>query len=150
MKTGQPYKLSFTTGGLFLREASFTVPLYLEFRNWERVQEKIKETNLFQTRTLSSGVRISQEVISRLATLSDSELEVIHESNTQDQAHLMWIAASRRYTLIGQFAEEVVREKFLLLKPELSYLDFDSFLRSKALWHHEIDDLKESTTKRLR
>lgn len=150
MKTSQPYKLSFSTGGLFLREASFAVPLYLELHEWHLVQERIKEINLFQTRTLSSGVRVSQEVISRLSMLSNEELKVVNESNSQDQAHLMWIAACRRYGLIGKFAEEVVREKFLLLKPELTYLDFDSFLRSKALWHHEIDKLKESTTKKLR
>ena len=52
----------------------------------------------------------------------------------------MWAAACRRYDLIGEFAEEVLRERFLLLAPTLDHDDFDSFVRSKALWHDELAD----------
>ena len=62
----------------------------------------------------------------------------------------MWAAACRRYDLIGEFAEEVLRERFLLLAPTLDYEDFDSFVRGKALWHEEVADLKDSTLQKLR
>ena len=32
----------------------------------------------------------------------------------------------------------------------LSYEDFDSFVRGKALWHSELAELKESTLRKLR
>ncbi len=57
----------------------------------------------------------------------------------------MWAAACRRYDLIGEFAEEVLRERFLTLAATLGYEDFDSFMRAKALWHEELADLKDST-----
>ena len=43
-----------------------------------------------------------------------------------------------------------MRERFLLLTATLSYEDFDSFLRGKALWHRELAELKDSTLVRLR
>ena len=62
----------------------------------------------------------------------------------------MWVAACRRYALIGDFAEEVVRERFLLLTPALGYGDFDSFVHGKTLWHPELAEVKDSTLQKLR
>ena len=63
---------------------------------------------------------------------------------------MMWAAACRRYSLLGEFAEEVLRERFLLLAPTLDHGDFDSFVRTKAMWHEELAELKESTYRKLR
>jgi hypothetical protein len=62
----------------------------------------------------------------------------------------MWAAACRRYSLLGEFAEEVLRERFLVLAPTLDHSDFDSFVRTKAMWHEELAELKESTYRKLR
>jgi hypothetical protein len=62
----------------------------------------------------------------------------------------MWAAACRRYSLLGEFAEEVLRERFLVLAPTLDHSDFDSFVRTKAVWHEELAELKESTYRKLR
>ena len=72
------------------------------------------------------------------------------EATATERGYLLWAAACRRYDLIGEFAEEVVRERFLLLTPTLSYEDFDSFVRGKSLWHSELTELKESTMRKLR
>ncbi len=44
----------------------------------------------------------------------------------------------------------MLRERFLLLASSLSHDDFDSFMRTKALWHEEVEDLKDSTLRKLR
>ena len=62
----------------------------------------------------------------------------------------MWVAACRRYELIGDFAGEVLRERFLLLTPTLGIDDFDRFITGKSLWHPELDELKPSTRTKLR
>ncbi|MET3769838.1 hypothetical protein ABIB15_002542 [Marisediminicola sp. UYEF4] len=144
------YALSFTSGALLSREAVIAAPLYLRERDWARVRELIRENNLLQSRTTSSGFRLAREVAQRLAVLTDSELELLTEATATERAHLMWVAACRRYTLIGDFAEEVVRERFILLTPNLSYDHFDSFIRGKALWHSELADLKDSTMQKIR
>jgi hypothetical protein len=62
----------------------------------------------------------------------------------------MWMAACRFYGLIGEFAEEVLRERFLTLAGTVSYEDYDSFYRAKAMWHDELDAISAATYKKLR
>ena len=135
--TKSRYRLSFTTGGLLVREAAVAAPLYQRLGDWAKVRATIEEDNLLQARTVSTGRRLAREVAQRLAVLTDDELELLVDATTSERGHLMWAAACRRYDLIGEFAEEVLRERFLLLTPTLDYDDFDSFVRSKALWHEE-------------
>lgn len=144
------YSLSFTTGGLLTREAGLIAPLYLRNQDWQAVRRTITEDNLLQVRTISSRTRITREAIQRLSVLNDSEIELLVEASPTERCHLMWVAACRRYELIGDFAEEVLRERFLLMTPTLSFDDFDRFITGKSLWHPELDDLKNSTRAKLR
>ncbi|MFI7033704.1 DUF1819 family protein [Microbispora rosea] len=146
----QRYALSFTSGALLMREAVIVAPLYLAQRNWGLVRAWIEERNLLQARTLSSRSRLAREVTQRLAVLTDDEIELLIDATATERGHLLWAAACRRYDLIGEFAEEAVRERFLLLTPTLTYEDFDSFVRGKALWHTELAEVKDSTLRKLR
>ncbi len=144
------YALSFTSGALLTREAVIAAPLFLEVRDWNAVRNRLRAENLLQARTASSGFRLAREVAQRLAVLTDAELHLLQDASPSERGHLMWIAACRRYAFIGDFAEEVVRERFLLLTPTLGYDDFDSFVRGKALWHPELAEVKDSTLQKLR
>ena len=144
------YALSFTSGALLMREAAIAAPLYLRERDWSKVRAAIEQENLLQTRTVASGQRLTREVAQRLEVLSDNELEVLIDATATERGHVLWAAVCRRYDLIGEFAEEVLRERFLLLAASLDHDDFDSFIRTKALWHEELADLKDSTLRKLR
>lgn len=144
------YTLSFTSGALLAREAMIVAPLFLEVRDWGLVRGQLRSENMLQARTASSGFRLGREVAQRLAVLTDSELELLRDASPSERGHLMWVAACRRYAFIGDFAEEVVRERFLLLTPTLGHDDFDSFLRGKTLWHPELTGVKDSTLQKLR
>lgn len=144
------YALSFTTGALLSREAALLAPLYLERRDWERVRDEAVADNVLQARTHRTGVRLVRETVKRLSALDDDEIELVVQGAGSERAHLMWAAACRRYTLIGEFAEEVVRERFLVLAPTLGYEDFDSFVSSKSLWHEELAQISGSTLQKLR
>lgn len=144
------YALSFTSGALLMREAAIAAPLYFRERDWSKVRAAIEQDNLLQTRTLASSQRLTREVTQRLEVLGDNELEMLIDATATERGHLLWAAACRRYDLIGEFAEEVLRERFLLLAVTLDHDDFDSFIRSKALWHEELADLKDSTLRKLR
>ena len=144
------YALSFTTGALLAREAVLLAPVYIEQRDWELVRDLAVKENLLQARTHRTGVRLASETVQRLSVLADGEVDLLIEATASERAHLMWAAACRRYEFIGDFAEEVVREQFLLLAPTLEYQDFDGFVRAKALWHEELAELKDSTLQRLR
>ena len=144
------YKLSFTSGALLMREAMIAAPLYVPERNWSKVRALVEDENLLQARTVESGRRLAREVVQRLSVLTFDEIELLIDTTATERAHLLWAAACRRYDLIGEFAEEVVRERFLLMTPTLSYEDFDSFVRGKALWHGELAELEDSTLRKLR
>ncbi|MFF4785792.1 DUF1819 family protein [Streptomyces griseorubiginosus] len=144
------YALSFTSGALLMREAVIVAPMYLREHDWSKVRAVIEQDNLLQARTVASGRRFAREVTQRLSVLTDGEIELLIDATATERGHLLWAAACRRYDLIGEFAEEVVRERFLLLASTLTYEDYDSFVRGKALWHTELAEVKDSTRRRLR
>ncbi|MBH0009580.1 DUF1819 family protein [Salinibacterium sp. SWN1162] len=153
MTDTEPYKryaLSFTSGGLLVREAEIVVSEYLSVRDWGMARHAVTEQNLLQARTTSSSVRVSREAAQRVSVLEDSELEMFADLSYTERCHLMWAAACRRYELIGDFAEEVVRERFLLMTPTVGLEDFERFMARKGLWHTELDELKPSTRTKLR
>ncbi len=149
-ETPARYALSFTSGALLVREALVAAPIYLREHDWAKVRKLIEEDNLLQSRTRSSGFRLAREVVQRLSVVSNYELQLLLDATPTERGYLMWAAACRRYDLIGEFAEEVLRERFLVLAPTLDHGDFDSFIRSKALWHEEVANLKDSTLRKLR
>ncbi|EYT53905.1 DUF1819 family protein [Kocuria sp. UCD-OTCP] len=144
------YALSFTAGGLLEREAAVLAPVYVEHRDWVKVRDLAVEENLLQARTYRTGVRLVRETVKRLSALSDREVEILAEVTASERGHIMWAAACRRYDLIGEFAEEVLRERFLTLAGTVSYGDYDSFYRAKAMWHDELSEVTDLSYKKLR
>lgn len=144
------YRLSFTSGGLLVREAGVAAPLYQSLRDWVKVRALIDEENRLQARTMASAHRLAREVVQRLSELTEKEIDLLVDATSAERGHLLWAAACRRYDLIGEFAEEVLRERFLLMNPTLGPQDFDSFVQTKSLWHEELAELAGSTLRKLR
>ena len=148
--TTERYRLSFTTGGLFLHEAPIVAERYLTLRDWSQTRNQVRNDNLLQVRTAAAALRISKELIARLELLESDELEELVNGSARDRGYLLWVAACRRYTIIHDFAIEVLREHYLLLRRQLSFGDYDAFYNAKALWHTELDELAQSTQHKLR
>ena len=144
------YRLSFTTGGLFVQEAALVAALYLETEDWAKARAQARHDNLLQVRTAAAATRVSKEITARLEQLDDQELQALLDLNLHDRASLLWVAACRRYSFIREFATEVLRENHLRLRRQLSFNDYESFYSSKALWHAELDQLAASTQHKLR
>lgn len=144
------YSMSFTTGSLFHRESVKLAALYLDLGDWNSVRDQVITANLLQTRTLNTLKRVYREVVSRLKTLSPGELEFLIEGSHQEQAYLLWLAVCRRYRFIADFAVEVLRERYITLKTDLSHEDFDSFFNRKSEWHSELEEISTATRSKLR
>ena len=142
--------MSFTTGSLFHRESVKLAALYLDLGDWNAVRDKVITENLLQTRTLNTLKRVCREVISRLKMLSRGELELIVEGYHQEQGYLLWLAVCRRYSFIADFAVEVLRERYITLKNDLNYEDFDFFFNRKSEWSLELDKITPATRSKLR
>ena len=144
------YCMSFTTGGLFHRESVTLAALYLDLGDWNSVRDTVVAENILQARTISTLKRVCREVVSRLRTLRPGELEFLVEGSHQEQAYLLWLAVCRRYRFIADFAVEVLRERYITLKTDLTFDDFDSFFNRKSEWHSRLDEITPATRGKLR
>jgi len=144
------YKLSFTSGGLFLRGAAVAARLFAETDSWVQTREIIDRDNLLQARTSSSAKRLGRELVQRMQELTQRELQLLTEASSDESAQIMWAAACRRYLLVGEFAENVLRERYLLMATDVLPEHFEAFLRGQSLWHPELGGIKESTMRKLR
>ncbi|MGJ8655053.1 MAG: DUF1819 family protein [Akkermansiaceae bacterium] len=142
--------MSFTRGALFKRESLIVADEYLVRNTWEGVKDNIIDQNKFQSRAYSSLKTITKVIVSRLQELNDAELSYLAMTTTQEQSYLLWIAICRHYRFLHEFAVEVLRERYLTLHTTLNHEDYDSFFNRKADWHTEIDQLTESTQKKLK
>jgi hypothetical protein len=144
------YSMSFSTGGLFHQESLKLAQLYLELKDWDLVRNRVLSENLLQARTVASSKRSCREIINRLKTLYHAELELLVNTNHQEQGYILWIAICRRYKFIAEFSVEVIRERYISLKADLQHEDFDSFFNHKSEWHAELDTITPKTRVKLR
>lgn len=146
----QQYLLSFTSGTLYLSGAPIAADLYLQSHDWVIVRESLRANNLLQARAASTATRWSFELVNRLQTLTDDELSLLIDATGNELDQLMWVATCRHYAIIAEFAEEVLRERYLLMQLELNTKHFDAFVNEKALWHKELSEISASTYQKLR
>jgi hypothetical protein len=67
-----------------------------------------------------------------------------------DQLSILWLALCRSYRFIGEFAAELVSERFLSFRTHLTYDDFDAFFSAKAEWDRDLEQISVSTREKLR
>lgn len=144
------YRLSFTTGGLFLQESALVTSRYRELRDWKATRDAVRRGNLLQVRTAAASLRISKEIIARLEHLSEAELECLLDGSEHDRAYLLWSAVCRRYAFIRDFATEVLREHYLTLRRELPLSEFNAFFHRKSAEQDAIENTAASTQAKLR
>jgi hypothetical protein len=146
----EKYSLSFVGGALFYQESVRLAGLYLREGDWNEVRDEVIARNLLQARTTSSAKRLCREICSRLKRLNRDELELLVEGDHQEQAYLLWIAVCRHHRFIYEFSAEVIRERFLTLRYDLGYEDFDAFFNAKMEWHEELEKVATTTRNKLR
>lgn len=148
--SSKPYRMSFSAGGLCVPESVKLAQLRRMHGDWETVREYANDQRVLGFRTQSSSRRTVRELIDRLQKLSITELDLLSEVNSKEQALLLWLAVCRTYPFIAQFAVEVLQEHFLSLRMAVSYDDFDQFYDAKAEWNEVLAQLSPSTRAKLR
>ena len=144
------YALSFTVGGLFLFEGIELARLRATRSSWNEVRAAAASGVFVAKGRASSVSRIRNEVIRRLATLSEAELAYLADAGMSDARALMWVAACRKYRILADFAHEVLDERLRSYQPEIRAADFDILLDAKGVNAAEIARLAQSTRARLR
>jgi hypothetical protein len=144
------YKLSFTAIGLGLTESIKVAEVYQSCHNWDVTKSIINENNILQSRTNRRNIRVAREIIHRLSHLTEEQLDVLTEGSLKEQRLILWFAVCNYYAIIREFAIEVLHEKFLALDMHISEKDYQAFILRKMDWHPELEEITESTQKKIR
>ncbi len=148
--TSESYVLSFTAGGLLYHESIKVAEIYNQIGEWDETVKQIKDKNLLQSRVEATTTRKLREICFRLQELTPQQVDLVVSGTRTDQNLLLWLACCKRYQLLADFAREVLRHNFVRLQMVIAPSDVDGFMESKALWHEELETLKESTRVKLR
>lgn len=169
------YRLSFTVGGLLAEQGRIIAALFSGDRGEHvnpdsdpanrtteveheigeritRIRKQAIEENVFSIRTRSANSRVVSEVLKRLSALTETEIHYLADDDTpaSDRQALMWVAMCRYYVLVGEFANEVLRERYLMGFSTLNKDDYDRFIQAKSMWHPELEELSALTAGKLR
>lgn len=144
------YSLGFTTGAAMLHESVIVAESYNALRSWSDVRSKVLEDNSFQARTLSTLKKRYGEVSKRLKHLSDVEIELLADNNVFYTKPLVWLSICRHYSLIKDFALEVILPQYESAKFLIALEDFDAFFNRKAEWHQNLDEASKLTKVKVR
>jgi hypothetical protein len=150
MRAGK-YRMSFSTGGLFVNESLALVEHYRTGESWEKARKRLLEMGLTALPKLSSQERSLREIYNRVTHLSGAERAfVLRHADRQEQQAILWLAVCRTYRFIREFAVEVVQDRYQSWRLELGPETFDRFLSEKAEWDEHLAQLTPSTCAKLR
>ena len=147
----QPYKMSFSTGGLFLNESVVVAKLHRAGESCADTLERALNEGATTLPKVASNRRTLREIVNRLLTLSDEEIQFLtEEAGRQEQQYILWMATCRAYRFVREFAVEVVYDRFLSYHLDLPLESFDIFFEAKADWDDGLASISNSTRNKLR
>jgi len=149
--TQQPYKMSFTSGGLFLNESVIVAELHVADEDWKVTLSRALEEGATSLPKAASNRRTLREIVNRLMTLTEDEVRfLVEDAGRQEQQHLLWVATCRAYRFVREFAVEVICDRYIAYQLDLPLESFDIFFDAKADWNEGLASISESTRNKLR
>ena len=82
----QPYKMSFTSGGLFLNESVIVAELHVAGEDWKVTLSRSLEEGATSLPKAASNRRTLREIVNRLMTLTEDEIRLIEEDRARAEA----------------------------------------------------------------
>jgi len=147
----QPYRMSFTSGGLFLNESNAVAGLHQSGEDWRETLERALHEGTTSLPKVASNRRTLREIVNRLSTLRDEEIRFLtNEAGRQEQQYLLWVATCRAYRFVREFAVEVICDRYLSYQLDLPLESFDIFFTAKADWDDELASISDTTLNKLR
>ena len=151
MNISKDYQMSFSTGGLFINESISLAKIHILGDDWRNTVAQALDLNFIQQPKAASRQRTLREIANRLSMLALDELELlINEVDRSEIQAVLWTATCRTYRFVREFAIEVVQERFLALRLDLSLQTFDSFFESRIALDERLAAVSSGTRAKLR
>jgi hypothetical protein len=141
---------SLTSLALGLKEAEVVVPLWLELRDWEAVERKVLEGNLFQKASTASTRRLFRDLRSRLNHLKQETLRQFADLSTDEKRVVLLVAVCKHYPPLYEFYQRVILDKLQVFDYSLKPGDFETFWTTMGMEIDELNHISESTRKKTR
>jgi hypothetical protein len=153
VKKGQPqsYKMSFSTGGLFLNESLEFARLHRDDEPWPDTIARALEGGTTSLPKVASQRRTLREIANRISMLTAEELcFFINDADRNEQQALLWLATCRAYRFVREFAVDVICDRYLSYQLDLPLESFDMFFAAKADWDDGLASISDTTLNKLR
>lgn len=144
------YSLSMSGSKVRMQESMMAVEMYNEVKDWDEVRRTIVDDNLFQLNAISSRKRVTAEVVKRLRTLTDQELEFLQGSYGDDRCAMFWVAVCRTYQFVYDLSEQMIAGRYNRTIPDFTMEAYDAFFEEQAEVHPELTALSEEGRKKIR
>jgi len=114
---------------------------------WHR---KVVQDNVLQISSFKTAIRIGTLLRSRLLVMKPPLWEMVRDGSTMVATHACFAAAVKHSPLLGDFLDLVVREKYRLFSPNLSYTDWEQYIEECRGRDPYMSPWSASTVTRLR
>ena len=147
--TDTSFSLSFTSGGLYMREAVFYAQRLAVGASHADIKTEIFEQNLFQVTRPASIKRMYSELSRRMAVFTDAQINLLATGSSDDQRCMLWLAACKQYPFIGAFAQ-AIRERAMNYKPDMPVGEYAYLYDQLAVNHPVLLTITHSTREKIR
>lgn len=143
------YSIGFVRAAL-LQESIRVAQSYRDKPDWEAVRASVRNENLLQARTVTSGDRIYSEIYKRLSLLNTEQINLIAEGYEPDVRQLIWISICKQYAFIRDFTTEILIPAYTSSRWDIGLDEYTYFFNLKAEWHPELERIKEKSQSNAR
>jgi len=143
------YKTGFTAGSLLLKEAEALINSIEDFQAYLNGQEDL-DYSVIPVKSELTKRKITLNLNRRFQTLKDPRFfEIFQRSESHEKNLLLFYINLKYYSILADFMLETVLPKWNNQDLQLTTDDFQNFLFLKSDTHAELDDLKESSRKKM-
>jgi hypothetical protein len=141
------YLFSFTAASMRLSDSLKIAQNILENPEWLNQPDRNKILGYGKSRT---NEREFRELMKRIDKFTPSQLKLFVNSDIITQRFLLYLSICKTYIFIRDFVIEVLREKALVFDYHIHDGDYQSFVNRKRAIHQELENLADSTLKKIK
>lgn len=144
------YCLSMSGSAVRVSESMLAAELYLEHGDWDEVRNRIVDDNLFQLNAESSRKRVALEIVKRLRTLTEGELDFLARAYGDDRLAMLWVAVCRTYPFVRELSEREIAGRYNRTIPTFTETAYEAFFDEQVDIHPELAELTGGSCKKMR
>ena len=145
----QSFSLSFTAGGLYVREGIILARLLVDGHSWDTIKSMVFRDNIFQVTRDTSAKRLYSELAKRMSYLTQDEYTLLATGTETEQKSLLWVAACRQYPFIAAFAT-TIRNRYMSYLRDMPMGEYTYMYDQLATIHPELTTITLSTKAKIR